>query len=117
MSGTSMAAPATTGMIALVLAEAKSRNKTLSTLDIRNIVINAARRNPPPGTGWDSRHGNGRISAGGAVAAVIGSAPPSPTRKPGAAKKMTARVAAKKRSKAAGSAAKRAKPGRAKTRK
>jgi hypothetical protein len=117
MSGTSMAAPATTGMIALVLAEAKSRNKTLSTLDIRNIVINAARRNPPPGTGWDSRHGNGRISVAVAVAAVIGSAPPSPTRKPGAAKKMTARVAAKKRSKAAGSAAKRAKSVKSKTRK
>src|SRR5262249_6047595 len=49
-SGTSMATPAVTGTLALVLAAAKAKGKSLSITDIRKIMTDAARRNPPPGT-------------------------------------------------------------------
>lgn len=75
MSGTSMATPAVTGTVALMLAEAKARNKSLSIDQIRQAVISTARRTPPPGTAWDSRYGNGRISAKGLVATVMGVSP------------------------------------------
>ncbi len=74
-SGTSMAAPATTGLVALVLAEALARNLSLSIDQIRGIVTSTARKNPPPGGGWDDRYGAGRISATAAVAAVMSLAP------------------------------------------
>ena len=84
MSGTSMAAPAVTGTIALMLAEAKARNKSLSVDQIRQAVISTARRIPPAGTAWDSRYGNGKISAKGLAATVMGVSPVAakPARKP-----------------------------------
>jgi hypothetical protein len=79
-SGTSMAAPAVAGIVALVLGEARSRSLDLSAEDIRNIVIASARRSPPEGTGWEDRFGHGRIDAAAAVLAVIqraqGNVPP-----------------------------------------
>ncbi len=68
MSGTSMAAPCVTGLCALVLAEAKARNRTLAIADLRSAVVDTARRDPPGGTVWDNRYGMGRVSAKAAVA-------------------------------------------------
>jgi len=61
-SGTSMAAPAVTGAIALLLATARAHNRTLSADEIRAAVIKSARLSPPA-SAWDSRFGNGRLSA------------------------------------------------------
>ncbi|YBV93567.1 S8 family peptidase (plasmid) [Bacillus sp. PK9-021] len=69
-SGTSMAAPAVTGVVALVLAEAQSNGITLTIDQIRDIIAQAARKNPPAGEGWDGRYGVGRIDASKAVKAV-----------------------------------------------
>jgi subtilisin family serine protease len=70
-SGTSMAAPAVAGVIALVLGEAHQRGITLTGDQVRQIVIAAAHRNPPAGTNWDNRYGNGRLSASAAIRTVI----------------------------------------------
>lgn len=83
MSGTSMASPAVTGTVALVLAEARARKISLTIDEVRALVIGAARRTPPPGTAWDPRYGFGRISAAGAVAKVAAVKRPKP---PGTAK-------------------------------
>ena len=69
-SGTSMAAPAVTGVVALMLAEAHARGISLTTMQIREILTTAARRNPPIGEAWEARFGNGRVHARGAVLAV-----------------------------------------------
>lgn len=71
-SGTSMAAPAVSGAIVLMLAEAKKRNIKLSITQIRNAVLKAARKNPPTGTAWDPRYGFGRLSAKQLVAGLKG---------------------------------------------
>ena len=68
-SGTSMAAPAVTGAVALVLAEARARALTLDHRQIRTVIVEAAR--PGPGGAWDPRLGKGRLAAAPAVAAVI----------------------------------------------
>ena len=70
-SGTSMAAPAVAGIIALILSQARSQNRSLTSAQLRDIVIEAARRNPPPASSFDQRYGNGRVSGAGSVAAVI----------------------------------------------
>jgi subtilisin family serine protease len=75
MSGTSMAAPAVTGTVALMLAEAKARKKSLTIDQIREAAATTARHNPPPGAAWDARYGNGRIYANGLVAGVMGVPP------------------------------------------
>lgn len=90
MSGTSMAAPATTGMIALLLAAAHKRGVKLGIAQIRKLVIDSARPNPPPAGAWHSRYGFGRISAAGAIAALIATVPAAHL--PGA-KKTSKRVA------------------------
>lgn len=69
--GTSMAAPAVAGIIALMLAEARARGFALNANQIRGIVIASARPGPPDGGGWDDRYGHGRISAQAAVQGVI----------------------------------------------
>ena len=66
MSGTSMAAPAVTGVIALMLAEARSLNKELTIEQIRDILAKTARSNPPS-MPWDDRYGMGRVDASAAV--------------------------------------------------
>jgi subtilisin family serine protease len=83
MSGTSMASPAVAGLVALVLAEARARGLSFSIEQLRTLVIDAARRNPPSGAAWHERYGNGRVSAATAVQAVIDLAsnvapPPAP---------------------------------------
>jgi hypothetical protein len=80
-NGTSMAAPAVAGVIALMFGEAQARGFELPTADLREILIAAARRLPPPGTAWDAQYGAGRIDAAAAVRAVMqaaqgGAAPP-----------------------------------------
>lgn len=75
MSGTSMAAPHVTGLVALVL---QSANAPLTIAEIRQAVINSARRNPPNGSGWHPRYGNGRVD----VAASVLRPAPLPTMQP-----------------------------------
>ena len=70
MSGTSMAAPAVTGVVALLLAEAAARGDSLDHETIRRIIIDTARRDPPSGEAWDERYGFGRVSAAAALAAL-----------------------------------------------
>jgi Subtilase family len=81
-SGTSLSAPAVTGIVALMLAEAKARGISLAADQIRNILVQAARKDPPAANGqlsandgWDRQYGYGRVSAADAVAAVIDIAP------------------------------------------
>ncbi len=66
-----MAAPATAGLVALVFAEARANGLNLTIDQTREVVIKAARRNPPSGTKWHDRYGIGRVSASAAVQAVI----------------------------------------------
>jgi hypothetical protein len=70
-SGTSMAAPAVTGAIALMLAEAKKRGKSLSIDQIRQALLTTVRHDPPPAQGFDLRFGNGRVSAKGLVQSIV----------------------------------------------
>jgi subtilisin family serine protease len=69
MSGTSMAAPAVTGVVALMLAEALSLNKNLTIDQIREMLAKNARSNPPS-TVWDDRYGMGRVDANASVQKV-----------------------------------------------
>ena len=64
-SGTSMAAPAVTGLLALLLAEARRRNLDLDSAQIRDLLIRSARQNPPgiAAGQWHERYGHGRVSA------------------------------------------------------
>ncbi len=70
-SGTSMAAPAVAGVVALMLAEAKAKGLSLSIDQIRDILTKTARKNPPdPIEFWQPRYGNGRVDASAAVKMV-----------------------------------------------
>lgn len=70
-SGTSMAAPAVAGIIALMLAEARQRGLDLNGDEILKLVIEAARDNPPVPNAWDARYGHGRLSASKLVQDVM----------------------------------------------
>jgi subtilisin family serine protease len=85
MSGTSMAAPHVTGLVALVMQAA---GRQLTTADVRKAIIGSARASASGG--WHSRYGSGRIDAHAcvrsattlapapaAVVAAAGQAPPS----------------------------------------
>jgi subtilisin family serine protease len=63
LSGTSMAAPATTGAIALLVAEAHAKGVPLSAADIRKQLFSSA----PPAPAADPRYGVGRVSAGSLI--------------------------------------------------
>jgi hypothetical protein len=69
-NGTSMAAPAVAGIVALMLAEARNRGLQLDIDQIRDILISTARRGPPAGAAWDDRYGAGRVDAAAAVGRV-----------------------------------------------
>jgi subtilisin family serine protease len=71
MSGTSMASPAVAGIVALMFDEAAKRGRTLSAQQVRDILIQTARRAPPAGVGWHPQYGHGRVDASAAVEAVI----------------------------------------------
>jgi subtilisin family serine protease len=74
-SGTSMAAPAVTGITALVLAEAKARGTSMPIDRIRSAIGESGRHDPPPGTGWEAQYGEGRIDAAAAILAVVNAVP------------------------------------------
>ncbi|WP_261324345.1 S8 family serine peptidase [Rhizobium leguminosarum] len=63
-SGTSMAAPAVSGLIALMLAEAKRKGQSLTIDQVRQQLTTQALKNPPATAAgqWDPRHGFGRAS-------------------------------------------------------
>lgn len=67
MMGTSMAAPLVTGIIALVLAEARERGISLTIEEIHEIIRKSAR---PMASEWHDRYGYGRIDANRAVQLV-----------------------------------------------
>ncbi len=68
MSGTSMAAPTVTGVVALILSEARAQGISLDIDQIRTILERTARHNPPRRQGWDPRYGHGRVDAQALVA-------------------------------------------------
>ena len=72
-SGTSNAAPHVTGLIALLL---DAVGAPLSANQIRDAVMNTARRNPPAGLDWNPLYGMGRVDAVGAISSIVGPAPP-----------------------------------------
>ena len=88
-SGTSMATPAVTGVVALMLSEAKAAGKALTIDQIRDILKNTARKNPPPAaTSWNPQYGAGRVSAAAAIAKILPAVPaPAPVRAAAAKKK------------------------------
>lgn len=63
-SGTSMAAPAVTGLVALILSEARRGNQSLQIADLRSKLVTPVLRNPPGGpTGtWHPSYGHGRAT-------------------------------------------------------
>jgi subtilisin family serine protease len=68
MSGTSMAAPHVTGLVALGMQAA---GRTLTTTEIREAVIGHVRRHPPSGGDWHPRYGNGRVDAAATARSVV----------------------------------------------
>jgi subtilisin family serine protease len=74
-SGTSMAAPAVTGTVALLLAEAAARGIDLDIGRIRTLVTNNLARAPGV-QGWNSRWGGGMLDAAAAMAALPRRRPP-----------------------------------------
>jgi len=65
-SGTSMAAPAITGLIALIFAEARRNGRDLPISELRARLQSNATINPPavPAGTWDGRYGFGRANGG-----------------------------------------------------
>jgi len=74
-SGTSMAAPAVSGVIALMLSEANERGFNFDINEIRDIIESTARDNPPNSGGWEERYGHGRVDAAAILLKVKDRAP------------------------------------------
>lgn len=89
MSGTSMAAPAVTGLVALLLSVAAQRKQKMSSTAIRNVVLSTARGTGPAGS-WDAFRGYGRVCGRDALKALgpakitVKARPPKIAVKPGA---------------------------------
>lgn len=66
-SGTSMAAPAVAGGLALILAEAAARSIKLTGIEQRDLLTRTARKVPSQ-VGWDPRWGAGRLDVAACVA-------------------------------------------------
>ncbi len=66
-SGTSLAAAAVTGAVALILSEAR---RDLTAEEIRGILIEAAHKAGSSGGEWDPGYGYGRVCASEAIATV-----------------------------------------------
>lgn len=62
-SGTSMAAPAVSGLVALIYAEARRRGRSLTIRRLRDRLLRRLDRSPPAGRGWHPRYGLGRANA------------------------------------------------------
>jgi len=99
-SGTSMASPAVAGICALALAEASQRGIDLSIDEMRDIVIESGRSNPPTGSAWSDRYGHGRIDTSDILEAVISMSPVSLSAASNSrTKKKTKKKVAKKKTK------------------
>lgn len=72
MWGTSMAAPAVTGLVALILAEAQRKNIVLTSAGLRAVLINGAEQAPSGPAAWQPGYGNG--CASGASLSLLQSA-------------------------------------------
>lgn len=70
MTGTSLAAPVVTGVVALMLAEAQILKRPLSSSEVRQILHSTARQNLHPG--WENQRGYGVIDARKAIRKVQG---------------------------------------------
>jgi subtilisin family serine protease len=68
VSGTSLAAPVVTGIVASILSVAPVEG--LSATEIRDILIKTAQKENPHLDDWDRRYGHGRVSKTAAVAAA-----------------------------------------------
>jgi serine protease len=73
MSGTSMATPHVTGVVALLLGQ----DPSLSPNGVRSIIEGTARDGGPEG--WDTAFGYGIVDAAAALAALTGAPTPTPT--------------------------------------
>jgi subtilisin family serine protease len=76
VDGTSMASAVVTGVVALMLSEARKRKIDLDIEQIRRILIEAS-RDENSEEKWDKQSGFGRISASKAIKKVIAMAPES----------------------------------------
>lgn len=72
MSGTSMAAPHITGVVALLMQIA---GKPLTITDLRSALTSTARREFNANNDWDSRYGNGRVDTIAALSTQVSSLP------------------------------------------